>query len=105
MMIKKRKFTQVIDKSIIMYYMHYKYLLYYKRRCLMPVLTVRLDEKSYLRLQKLASKNRRTKSSFIKEMLEIFLEDFEDAYSALERLNKKNSKYLTTEEVEKELGL
>jgi len=38
-------------------------------------------------------------------MLEIYLEDFEDAYSALERLNKKNAKYLTTEEVEKELGI
>lgn len=71
----------------------------------MPVLTVRLDEKSYSRLNKLASKNRRTKSSFINEMLEIYLEDFEDAYSALERLNKKNAKYLTTEEVEKELGI
>lgn len=71
----------------------------------MPVLTVRLDEKSYRRLNKLASKNRRTKSSFMNEMLEIYLEDFEDAYSALERLNKKNAKYLTTEEVEKELGI
>jgi predicted DNA-binding protein len=71
----------------------------------MPVLSVRLDEKSYRRLNKLASKNRRTKSSFINEMLEIYLEDFEDAYSALERLNKKNAKYLTTEEVEKELGI
>jgi len=71
----------------------------------MPVLTVRLDEKSYRRLNKLASKNRRTKSSFINEMLEIYLEDFEDAYSALERLNKKNAKYLTTEEAEKELGI
>ena len=71
----------------------------------MPVLTVRLDEKSYGRLNKLASKNRRTKSSFINEMLEIYLEDFEDAYSALERLNKKNAKYLTIEEVEKELGI
>ena len=71
----------------------------------MPVLTVRLDEKSYRRLNKLASKNRRTKSSFIKEMLEIYLEDFEDAYSALERLNEKNAKYLTTEEAEKELGI
>lgn len=71
----------------------------------MAVLTVRLDEETYSRLNKLASKNRRTKSSYIKEMLEIFLEDYEDAYSALERLNQKNAKYLTTEEVEKELGL
>jgi len=71
----------------------------------MAVLTIRLDEKTYNRLNKLAFKNRRTKSSYIKEMLEIYLEDFEDAYSALERLNQKNAKYLTTEEVEKDLGL
>lgn len=71
----------------------------------MSVLTVRLDEKTYKRLNKLAQKNRRTKSSYIKEMLEIYLEDYEDAYSALERLNQKNAEYLTTEEVEKKLGL
>ena len=71
----------------------------------MSVLTVRLDEKTYNRLNQLAKKSRRTKSSYIKEMLELYLEDFEDAYMALERLNKKNAKYLTTEEVEKKLGI
>ncbi len=71
----------------------------------MAVLTVRLDDKTYNRLANLANKNRRTKSSYIKEMLEIYLEDIEDAYSALERLNQKNAKYMTTEEVEKKLGL
>ena len=71
----------------------------------MNVLTVRLDDETYNRLVNLASKNRRTKSSYIKEMLEIYLEDFEDAYSALERLNQKNAKYLTTEDVEKKLGI
>lgn len=38
-------------------------------------------------------------------MLELYLEDFDDAYTALERLNNKNAKYLTTKEVEKELDL
>jgi len=71
----------------------------------MSVLTVRLDEATYKRLNQLAKKSRRTKSSYIKEMLELYLEDFEDAYMALERLNKKNAKYLTTEEVEKKLGI
>ena len=71
----------------------------------MAVLTVRLDDKTYNRLNKLALKNRRTKSSYIKEMLEICLEDFEDVYSALERLNQKNAEGLTTKQVEKELGL
>ena len=71
----------------------------------MSILTVRLDEKTYDRLNRLAAKNRRTKSSYIKEMLEIYLEDIEDAYDALERLNQKNARYLTTEEVEEDLGL
>ncbi len=71
----------------------------------MSVLTVRLDEKTYNRLNQLANKSRRTKSSYIKEMLELYLEDFEDAHMTLERLNKKNAKYLTTDEVEKKLGI
>ena len=55
--------------------------------------------------EKLAKKSRRTKSSFIVQMLEENIEDYEDAYEALERLKDKKAKYLTTEEVEKELDL
>jgi predicted DNA-binding protein len=66
----------------------------------MSVITVRLDEQMAERLNRLAQKNRRTKSSYIKEMLELYLEDFEDGYTALERLNQKNVRYLSSEEVE-----
>jgi hypothetical protein len=38
-------------------------------------------------------------------MIEDSLADYEEAYTALERLNDRNSRYLTTEELEKELGL
>jgi hypothetical protein len=38
-------------------------------------------------------------------MVEEKLADYEEAYTALERLNDKNAKYLTTEELEKKLGL
>jgi hypothetical protein len=38
-------------------------------------------------------------------MIEESLDDFEAGYIALERLNQKNARYLTTEDVEKELGL
>jgi hypothetical protein len=38
-------------------------------------------------------------------MIEESLYEYEEAYTALDRLNEKNSKYLTTEELEKELGL
>ena len=70
----------------------------------MTVLSVRLPEEIYKRLDILAKKTRRTKTSFIKEIIEDSLADFEEAYTALERLNEKNAKYLTTEELEKKLG-
>ena len=71
----------------------------------MSVITVRLDGKTYDRLNNLAKKARRTKSSYIREMIELYLEDFEDGVLALERLNKKNARYLSTKEAEDELVL
>jgi len=70
----------------------------------MTVLSVRLPEEIYKRLDLLAKKTKRTKTSFIKEIIEDSLADFEESYTALERLNEKNAKYLTTEELEKKLG-
>ena len=58
-----------------------------------------------VRLERLARKTRRTKSSFIQQMIEEHLDKYEDYYEALSRLNDKNARYLSTEEVEKELGL
>jgi len=71
----------------------------------MPVISIRLPDDIFRRLSSLARKTRRTKTSFIKEMIEEKLCDYEDAYTALERLNDKNAKYLTAEELEKKLGL
>ncbi|MEN8153056.1 MAG: DUF6290 family protein [Acidobacteriota bacterium] len=71
----------------------------------MSTLSVRLPDELFKKLEELSKKTRRTKSSFIKQLIEENIEDYEDGYRALERLNDKNSKYLTTEEVEKELGL
>jgi len=71
----------------------------------MSVLSLRLPDDVHDRLNRLAEKTKRTKSSFIKEMIETSLEEYEEAYLALERLNEKNARYLTTEELEKELGL
>jgi len=75
------------------------------KEIIMSVITVRLNDNTYNRLNNLAKKARRTKSSYIKEMIELYLEDFEDGVTALERLNKKNAKYLSTKEAENELGL
>jgi len=71
----------------------------------MSVITVRLNDTTYDRLNNLAKKARRTKSSYIREMIELYLEDFEDGVIALERLKNKNARYLSTKEAEDELGL
>jgi len=77
------------------------------RRCLSmsPVLNVRLPDDIARRLETLSAKTKRPKSFYVKQMLEEHLADYEDQYLALERLNDKNAKYLSTEEVENALGL
>ncbi|MDY0297912.1 MAG: DUF6290 family protein [Acidobacteriota bacterium] len=71
----------------------------------MSTLSVRLPEEIFQRLDKLAKKSRRTKSSFIVQMLEENIADYENACEALERLKEDQARYYTTEEVEKELDL
>jgi len=71
----------------------------------MATLSVRLSEEIDRRLDMLSEKTKRTKTSFIREMIENSLADYEEAYTALDRLNEKNARYLTSEELEKVLGL
>lgn len=69
------------------------------------VLTVRLTDEMAQRLDQLASKTKRPKGFYIKEMLEEYLAEYEDRYLALERLNDQNARYYSTEQVEQALGL
>ncbi len=69
------------------------------------VLNVRLSEDIARRLEHLSVKTKRPKGFYVKEILSNYLAEYEDRYLALERLNDKNAKYFTTEEVEKSLGL
>ena len=71
----------------------------------MATINVRISEETEKRLEELAIKTHRPKSYYIKDMLERYLEEYEDAYLALERLNDRNAKYYTTDEIEKELGV
>jgi RHH-type rel operon transcriptional repressor/antitoxin RelB len=71
----------------------------------MAILSVRLADDVNERLNVLAEKTRRTKTSFIKEMIESSLEEYEESCLALQRLEEKNARYLMTEDLEKELGL
>jgi RHH-type transcriptional regulator, rel operon repressor / antitoxin RelB len=69
------------------------------------VLNIRLSDDIAARLDVLAEKTQRPKSFYVKEILSRYLGEYEDAYLALERLNDKNARYYTTEEVEKALDL
>ena len=69
------------------------------------VLNVRVSDDIAKRLESLSTKTKRPKGFYVKEILEEHLSEYEDSYLALERLNDKNAKYHTTEEVEEILGL
>ncbi len=57
------------------------------------------------RLDNLAKNTNRSKAFYIKEALQIHLDEIEDGYLALQRLNDKNAKNISTEELRKRLGL
>jgi len=70
-------------------------------------LAVRLPDDLEKRLQGLAKKTRRTKSSFVCEALAEYLQDQEDYYDALEisqRVDKGLEKTYTLDEASKMLG-
>ena len=69
------------------------------------VLNVRVPDEIAKKLERLSARTKRPKSFYLKQMLEEYLEEYEDAYLALERLNEKNARYYTTKEVEKLLEL
>jgi RHH-type rel operon transcriptional repressor/antitoxin RelB len=68
-------------------------------------LAIRLDPKLEKRLDKLAKETGRTKSYYVREALLRTLEDIEDYYTALYRLENPPKRYLTMEEVLKKNGL
>jgi len=68
-------------------------------------LAVRLDAKLEKRLTKLANETHRTKTYYVSRALENYLEDMEDMYTALYRLENPSGPYRTMEEVKRELGL
>ena len=69
------------------------------------VINVRVSDNIVKRLEHLSAKTKRPKSFYIKDMLEKYLEDYEDAYLALERISDKNAKYYSTDEAKKILEL
>jgi RHH-type rel operon transcriptional repressor/antitoxin RelB len=69
------------------------------------VQTVRLPEDLARRLDRLAKSTKRSKSSFIVEALQRYLEEREDLETALARVREPQAEYLEHDEVKRELGL
>ena len=68
------------------------------------MLSLRLSNDVETRLNQLAETTGRTKSFYAKEAIIKYLDDMEDTYVAINRLEKP-SKRISLEDVEKELGL
>jgi RHH-type rel operon transcriptional repressor/antitoxin RelB len=70
--------------------------------------SVRLDPETEKRLDFLASQTGRTKAYYLREIIELGLEDLEDYYQAagvLERVRKGQEAVHSAAEVRKDLGL
>lgn len=67
--------------------------------------SIRLPDEIDHRLDELARITHRTKSFYIRQAIERHLEDLEDLYIAVERVNRPDRKLLSTEEVKNELGI
>lgn len=69
-----------------------------------PMLSVRLDPDIERRLEELAARTGRTKSYYVREAILEHLEDMEDRYLAIERLENPSRRW-DLEDVERELEL
>jgi len=68
-------------------------------------ISVRLPDDLADRLDNLADRTGRPKSFYFKEMLTKYMAEYEAAYLALEKMNDLNQNYMSTDELEREVGL
>ena len=71
-------------------------------------ISIRLDPNTVSRLEELAQQTGRSKSYYLRELIEGGLEDLEDFYladAAMERVRKGQDKLVDSQVVRKELGL
>jgi RHH-type rel operon transcriptional repressor/antitoxin RelB len=61
--------------------------------------SIRLPEELNTELANLAAATKRSKSFFIREALEMYMEDLQDGYIALQRMNNPKAEYLTSEQL------
>lgn len=71
----------------------------------MATQTVRLPQELALRLERIARSTKRSKSSFIIEALEVYLNEREDLETALARVREPQAEYLDHADVKRALDL
>ncbi len=71
----------------------------------MTVQTVRLPDQIARRLDKLATTTKRSKSSFIVEALQLYLDERDDLETALARVREPQAEYVDHDKVKRALGL
>jgi RHH-type rel operon transcriptional repressor/antitoxin RelB len=69
------------------------------------MLAIRIKPDIQKRLCDLSDKTGRTKSFYVQQALQEFLDDEEDGLIALERFNNINSEYISFDDVLKKLGI
>ena len=69
------------------------------------MISVRLPEEMEEKLEEISKLTNTSKSYNIREAIRLYLSEIEDYYIALKRSKKKDSKFYTTVELRKELGL
>ena len=69
------------------------------------MLTVRLPKEMQERIERLAKATKRPKSFFVKEALNNYLDDMEDYYEVLKRVNDKDRELITLDELKEALEL
>ena len=69
------------------------------------MLTVRLPKEMQERVERLAKATKRPKSFFVKEALNNYLDDMEDYYEVLKRVNDKDRELITLDELKEALEL
>lgn len=69
------------------------------------MLAVRLSDELEARIDKLAKVTGRSKSYYVREVLEDSIDDLEDKYLALSRLEKPSKKRWSLDELEQDIDL
>jgi len=69
------------------------------------LLNVRIDEKLNKKLSDLAKRHKRTKSFYVREAMEIFLDEIVDYEEAVRRSLDPSAKYISGYELRKRLGI